>query len=177
MRIIGVVLCGMLAVGCKKKLDQERRDTLDFKQFTIAVPRGWNRVTDKSITVPPNAYVLVPAKPHAGFQPSIIVQQIDMGADGIKELYTANEQMCATQVQAGLMKAEKVDAGPVHVITIGEFKGCDIEVVSPTTDQSARQIAITDGTVSVSIVCNRDKKGAPEVDMTCTAIGALINRK
>jgi len=58
----------------------------------------------------------------------------------------------------------------VSTAAYGTLNGCDVEVIDPKSRQSARQIALSDGTHAVSVLCNRDKAGAPDVDAACESI-------
>lgn len=176
MRTLIVVLA---LVACSKKLETKRTDKLDYPHFTLPVPEGWNEVTDSRIagTVQPGAHVIMMMHAPAGFQPSIYIQELALGPNDHKVLAGATADTCRDVVQKQMVEITKTQPGAVRVAGYGAFKGCDIELDDAKSDQAARQISVTNGTFGVSITCNRDKKGAPEVDSACDAFARNITVK
>jgi hypothetical protein len=50
-------------------------------------------------------------------------------------------------------------------------------MVDPTSPQAARQLSLSNGKLAVSVTCNRDKKGEPEIDSACIALLNAITPK
>ncbi len=164
--------------ACKKKraLPGHRVDVLQFNSFSLAVPAGWNQVDEPEMVkqAGPNGRVLSPSVLPAGFTPSVLIQQLELPADGIAFMRGATAEACAAGIQKPMADQTKSTPGPSKTWDHGSFHGCDIEVVSPTDRQATRQISFTDGTITVSLVCNRDKGGAPAVDAACEAMARAV---
>jgi ribosomal protein S11 len=67
--------------------------------------------------------------------------------------------------------ATKADPVSAKAVELHGMKGCEVNVQDPSSPQAARQYAITNGKVAVSVTCNHDKKlPQPEADAGCMAI-------
>jgi hypothetical protein len=169
MKLATILLCAATLYGCKKPIENKRVETLDFKGFTVPAPAGWNEVTDKRM---PNANTadvkaLMLTNPPAGFAPSIVIQQLP--PDSATFLSTATDDACK-QIQSAAVTEAKAAPGPVKTTTVGAWKGCDWEMVDADGPQSAHILSLSNGTIAFTVTCNRDKKGAPDVDATCMTV-------
>jgi hypothetical protein len=84
MRTLKMTACVLALVACTKKIESQRTDKLEFKSFTVAVPAGWNEVTDQRLTgkMNPGGHALVQVKPPEGFTPSMYVQELELQPAG-----------------------------------------------------------------------------------------------
>jgi hypothetical protein len=164
-----LIVVSLALVSCSKKLETKRSDRLFYKDFSVPVPAGWNEVTDRRITgkAQPGGHVIMLVDAPSGFQPSIYIQELELGPNDHKQLLGATVETCRDVVGKQMVEITKTTLGAVRVADFSGYKGCDIELVDPTSDQSARQISVSNGKLAVSITCNRDKKGAPAVDAAC----------
>jgi hypothetical protein len=167
-----LLVCALALVACNKGLENKRVDKLDFKSFTIAVPAGWNEVTDARLTgkMAAGAHVLMPVKPPGGFMPSIYIQELEMSPADHQQIMGASADFCRDSVQKPIAAQAKTEAGKVATADFKGFKGCDWEMIDPSSAQAARQLSLSNGKVGVSVTCNRDKKGAPDIDGICVAV-------
>jgi hypothetical protein len=164
-------------LGCNSKLEGTRVDSLAFPHCSIAVPAGWN-VVERPDT-PPATRVLVLDHAVEGFAPSIIVQEVEMGEPDHELVFTATDEFCRDVVQKTILTQTGTDPGFARAIRIGRLRGCDVEMLDKTTAQSGRQISLSDGKLTVSLVCNRDKHPPPGVDVdgACDAFARAITPK
>jgi hypothetical protein len=171
-----ILVCVGGLVSCKKNVENKRVDKLDFKGFSIAVPAGWNEVTDARYlkNLPAGTHTLMLVDAPSGFQPSIVIQDLSLQAAAFKFMQDATAETCRDAVQKPLLGATNTTAGPAKLAEIDGFKGCDIEMIDPSSPHAARQLSISNGKIAVSFVCNRDKQGAPEVDATCVRLASSI---
>lgn len=176
---IALLVCVAALGGCRKKFENKRVDNLDFKSFTVAVPLGWNEVTDPSILEKAvhGSHTLMLESPPTGFAPSIYIQEVVIGAGEQLMIANATAETCRDTFLKPMAEASKATPGSARSAEHGAFKGCDVEMTFPSTAQATRSIFFSNGKLSVTIVCNRDKDGAPEVDAACITIANAITPK
>jgi len=175
------LVCVVLAlVACQGKVENKRVDKLEFKSFTVAVPAGWNEVTDKRLTgqMAPGAHtVMMDPPPKDAFAPSIYIQELEMGPADHQQVSTATDELCKDVFLKAVADATKADPVSAKAFEAHGMKGCEVNVVDSKSPQAARQYAISNGKVAVSVTCNHDKKGQPEADAGCTSIVNAITLK
>jgi hypothetical protein len=170
---------GLLVAGCsdqRKVPGSKRVDVLDLPRSTIKVPAGWNVTKQASA---PDLVVLVLDRAVSGFLPSIVVEELVMGQAEHEQVKVATEAVCRDPFQRQVATAQDVDPGFVRTFSSGAFTGCDYEVRAKQGPQAARQIVISNGTITLSFVCNRDRQPPPDVDVdgACEALARAITPK
>ena len=175
-----LVMLVVVLAGCsnKRMLDGERVEVLALPTCTIAVPAGWN-VTTEAGPVPPGAKVLVLDHAVEGFLPSIVVQELAMGAPDHEAIVTATDKFCHDSILIPISTQQDTNPGRARAVTIGTFRGCDVEMRDKKTAQAGRQIALSNGKGAVSFVCNRDQNppAGVDVDGACDALARAITPK
>ena len=161
-----------------KPVEHHRVDKIELPNFTITVPAGWVEITDKRIVPALNTQgvhaIMMDPPPGSGFTPSIVLQQLAMSADGHAMVKQATVEQCRDLFQQAIAAQTKTTPGKASTAAYGTLTGCDVEVIDPSSPQSARQISLSDGTHAISVLCNRDKGGAPNVDATCESIAKSL---
>lgn len=177
MRITLLVVLVASIGACQQKVASKRVEKLDFEGFFIEAPKGWSKVTDQRVIgkAAPGSHTLMMDRPPAGFVPSIYIQALPSEVSAM--LKSATAEQCRDLVQKPLVAQTGTAPGHARTSAFGAFVGCDVEVISPSSKQATRQLSLTNGKLSVSIVCNRDKGGAPRIDSVCEGIAKGITPK
>ena len=176
---IAVVTLGLL-VGCQNKIETKPVSTLEFPSVTIAAPAGWSEIIDQRVlkAALANSHTIKPDVMPRGFAPSIYIQEIAMGAPDHATVTQATDASCRTAFLEPMAKQNHATAVSAKTIDLGAFKGCDLEMDAPDTQQGSRNISVSNGTVAISLTCNRDKAGAPDIDAICMAlVRAIVLKK
>jgi hypothetical protein len=171
MRTLTLLLITLAA--CKGSVENKRVDKLDYKTFTVAVPAGWNEVTDSRLTgkMAAGAHtVMMDPPPKDAFAPSIYIQELEMTPSDHQQVSTATDDQCKDVFLKAVAQATKAEPISAKAVEFHGLKGCEVNVQDPKSAQAARQFAISNGKVAVSVTCNHDKKGQPEADAGCVAI-------
>lgn len=176
MRVIAVVTYVIGVLACKK-IASERVDTLELSNCKIAVPAGWNVMTNPPDEAPEGARVLVLDHAVDGFTPSIIIQQMALSADDHRMMLAATDEWCRDALQQAFAASVQGLPGVAKAAATTGFHGCDIEVISSKSKQSTRQISLSNGKLAISVVCNRDKVIPFAVDTACEAVARAITPK
>ncbi|MDY0001083.1 MAG: hypothetical protein RBU30_07305 [Polyangia bacterium] len=177
MRITFLLVIIASLGACQQKIASKRVEKLDFEGFFIEAPKGWSKVTDQRVLekAAPGSHTLMMDRPPAGFTPSIYIQALPSEVSAM--LKNATAEQCRDLIQKPLAAQTGTAPGQARTAAFGAFVGCDVEVISPGSRQATRQLSITNGRLSVSIVCNRDKGGAPRIDSVCEGIAKGITPK
>jgi hypothetical protein len=177
MRAISIVACLLAATACNTKIEKHEVSKLEFKTFTVAVPAGWQEVDNPEMkkTAGPNGHFLIQDNKDGGYTSNILIQDLADSGEAATTQHATLET--CTGFQKGIVDQTKGVAGKVATVTFGSLHGCDIEVIKPDSPQATRQLAISDGKLFLSIVCNRDKRGKPDADAMCETFAKTITPK
>lgn len=164
----------LLLVACKSEIKTQPIDVLEFPSFTIKAPFGYHEVVDRRAlaTALPNSHTIKPLVQPPGFASSIYVQELTMSPADHAQLAAVTDDTCRTTFLEPMSASAKATPVSARAITAGAFKGCDGTMATPP--QAARNISITNGTVGVSITCNRDAGNPAASDATCLALANAI---
>lgn len=175
-----LVVIALALAACRGKVENKRVEKLDFKSFSVAVPAGWNEVTDKRLTgqmLPGMRTLMMDPPPKDAFAPSIVIQELEMAAEGHQQVMTATDQICQDTFLKALAEALKVDPVSAKAVEYHGLKGCELNVQDKESAQAARQLSISNGKVAITVVCNHDKKPQPEAAAGCNTILNAITLK
>src|SRR4051794_12613844 len=132
MRKLVVVVFALAA--CKGKIENQRTDKLDFKTFTVAVPAGWNEVTDKRLTgqmAPGSHTVMMDPPPKDAFAPSIYIQELEMSPSDHQQVSTATDDQCKDVFLKAVAQATNADPVSAKAVELHGLKGCEVNVQDP----------------------------------------------
>ncbi len=174
-----IVVAALALAACKGNVETKKVDKLDLKSFTIAVPAGWNEITDARLTgkMAPGSHTLTPAKPPEGFTPSIYIQELEMSPTDHATISGATDDFCKNTFLKAMADLTKTDASSAKAVDYHGLKGCEAWMSDPKTPQAARQITLSNGKIGISVTCNRDKKAQGEAEAGCNAILDAITPK
>jgi hypothetical protein len=169
-----------VVAGCSKKgVEHHHADKLAFKSFTIAVPAGWDEVTDQKLlgNAAPGSHTLMGPTVDPGFPASIYIQEIEMAEAEHQQLAGASDDWCREVFLKAVTDKTQFVPDSAKSAEFRGFKGCDLVLHDRASPQAARNISVSNGKVSLGITCNRNKAGASDVDAACVEIARSISPK